>query len=465
MLLDPPAPKDVELEALASGIFARVAPELILEITSTLDIQDFLRLCRHCKRLWRLLPARLSTEKRPLKMDPSSRSTLDLLPSPCTMEKFLRRVRVTPLEETDGSGTVIRNVPRRNLPFEMVCCRFLQRLPSLRVLHFHNVNFDPVAVDSELFEALSIALKGVTDLSIDGDARGFPLHILANCSKIKTIELDLRCLVVNAAGTSPSKWLLEQYGPTASPTTLRLHHGDDVGLGRFGKIFTMQPAKFSLRMLRTLQLEYREIAPFTREDLARCRPGDFIPPVSWDGLSSTTKLAGIVLRNTGETLEKLVMMVELLDKGNSFVSTEDMAGICNLRALNVFLFVRPSYLGTKQPPKDCWLETLLESLPSTKKLEDLRIRYTVHLEANDDEEAVLRTIQTAMCRSLDPLLFGNGKFLHIGTFEFGINLFKKGETLTMDLPRHFMEFFPSIGTRGPDLDYSIDVTVHPFREV
>ncbi|KAJ3556217.1 hypothetical protein NP233_g12027 [Leucocoprinus birnbaumii] len=396
------------------------------------------------------------------------------------MEECLRRVQVTPPEETYDSGTVIRNMPRRKLPFEIVCCRFLQRLPSLRVLHFRNVSFDPVAVDFELFEALSIALKGVTDLSIDGDACGFPLHILANCSMIKTIELDLRCLVVNAAGTSPSKWLLERHGATASPTTVRLHHGDDVGLGRFGKIFTMQPARFSFRLLRTLQLEYREIAPFTREDLARCRPGDFIPPVSWDGLSSTTKLAGTVLRNTGEALEKLVMMVELLglcllflerwvaplielDKGNSFVSAEDMADVCNLRTLAVVLSIRPSYFGSARSPHERWLKTLVENIPSTKKLEDLRIQYTLHLGANDDEEAVLRTIQSAMHRSLDLPLFGSSGLYNLKTFEFEINLFKKGRRFSATSQRYTLtELFPSINTSGySDLHSSIGIFMHP----
>ncbi|KAJ3566692.1 hypothetical protein NP233_g6840 [Leucocoprinus birnbaumii] len=265
----------------------------------------------------------------------------------------------------------------------MVCYRFLQRLPSLRVLHFRNVSFDSVAVDSELFEALSIALRVVTDLSIEGDAGGFPLHTLANCSTIETLELDLQCLAINAAGTSPSNWLLERYGAATSPTT---------------------PVEFSFIILRALQLEYREIAPFTREDLARCRPGGFIPPVSWDGFSSATELAGAILRNAGEVFDKLVMMVELLDKGNSFVSTEDMANICNLRTLAVVLSMRPSYFGTVSS-HERWLETLVEILPSTRKLEDFRIQYTARLETDEDEEAVLRTVQS---------------------FESEINLFKKG---------------------------------------
>ncbi|KAJ3563257.1 hypothetical protein NP233_g9057 [Leucocoprinus birnbaumii] len=343
MLLNPPTPKEAELEALASGVFAPVAPELILEITSTLDIQDFLRLC-------------------------------------------------------------------------------------------------------------------VTDLSIDGDARGFPLHILANCSTIETIELDLRCLV-NAAGTSPSKWLLEQYGAAASPTTVHLHHGDDVGLGRFRKIFTMQPAKFSFRLLRTLQLEYCEIAPFTREDLARCRPGDFIPPVSWDGLSSTTKLAGAVLRNAGAALEKLVMTVKLLDARNSHISTEDMAGICNLHTLGVTLSIQPSYFLAAPELKDIWLEELIQSLPSTEKLEHLRLQYAVHLQADNDEAIFLRCLRKAMRGSLDALLFGNSKFLQLETFELKIDLFKKGQRSSAANRRHRLrDFFPSINS---DLDSTIHIAMHP----
>ncbi|KAJ3572239.1 hypothetical protein NP233_g3209 [Leucocoprinus birnbaumii] len=380
------------------------------------------------------------------------------------MEQFLRRVEVIPPEETDDSGAIIENVPRRNALFEMACCNFLQGLPRLRVLHFLNVNFNPVAVDSELFRALSIALRGVVSLDIKGDGRNFPLHILANCSRIKTLKLDLRNLAVNGAGTPPSNWLLEPNGAAASPTTVDLHHGNDVGLRLFGKVFTTQPARFSFRMLRILQLDYCEIAAFTREDLAHCRPGDHIPPVSWDG-GSSTQLASAILRNAGEALEKLVMIVRLLDQGNSFISTKDMAGICNLRTLVVILFIRPSYLLTVLGPRDPWLERLIQSLPSPEKLERFRLQYTVCLEAEDDE-AVLRTLRDAMHESLDKLLFRGDGFFNLKSFEFEIELFKKGRRLSpINLSHPLADFFPSISTRGSDLRSSIRVTMHPFRQV